>query len=241
MAKIFRKIRFRSLRRDRMAKYLAYALGEIVLVVIGILIALQINDYYSGKKEEQLELGLLKELKSNLEVNIANLENDIVAQKIGSRSIERILEFEGGGIPYNDSLPYHLAEANYAPDVVLTASAFEMLKSEGLGLIKEDSLRQAIITLFEIDYPTLMQETKRLEDQLWPTVVTPLYQKHFKVENNLWIPVDFNEWVSDREFFNMMSFRGALRDQSTFIKQRTAEKTAAVVQLIDNRLSREGL
>ena len=238
MSKIFRKIRFSSLRRGRIGRYMAYALGEIVLVVVGILIALQINDYYAVQKEQQRELGLLKELKSNLEVNIANLNKDIEAQKIGYRSIQQILAFEGGGIPYNDSLPYHLAEANYAPDVVLTASAFETLKSEGLGLIKDDSLRQAIITLFEVDYPTLMQETKRLEDQLWPTAVTPLYQKHFRSENNLWIPTDFEAWVKDSEFFNMLSFRGALRNQSTYMKTDSAKKTKEIIELIEKRLSK---
>ena len=237
MSKIFRRIRFSSMHRGRIGRYMAYALGEIVLVVIGILIALQINDYYAVQKEVQREIGLLKELKANLRVNVANLNRDIEAQIIGYRSIQRILDFEGGEIPYNDSLPYHLAQANYAPDVVLTASAFETLKSEGLGLIKEDSLRQAVITLFEVDYPTLMQETKRLEDQLWPTVVTPLYQKYFKSENYVWIPTDFEAWVNDSEFFNMMSFRGALRNQSTTMKKITARKTQDVITLIDKRLS----
>ncbi|MCJ7468295.1 MAG: hypothetical protein MUO53_16570, partial [Maribacter sp.] len=118
----------------------------------------------------------------------------------------------------------------------LTSSAFETMKSTGLDIIRSDSLRQAILTLFEVDYPTLMQETRRLEDQLWPAVVTPLYQKHFKSKNNLWIPNDYDHWLKDIEFFNMLSFRGTLRKNSTVIKTQTAQKTEAVIKLIDAAL-----
>ncbi len=64
MIKFFRKIRQRLLTKNKFSKYLLYAIGEIVLVVIGILIALQINNYNTDKKDikkEQLYLNALYE------------------------------------------------------------------------------------------------------------------------------------------------------------------------------------
>ena len=51
--KIFRKIRQKLLTENKFSKYLIYALGEIVLVVIGILIALQINNWNQSKQEQK--------------------------------------------------------------------------------------------------------------------------------------------------------------------------------------------
>ena len=54
MRKIFRKIRYDLMKKNKTGKYLKYAIGEIVLVVIGILIALQINNWNENKKKYKL-------------------------------------------------------------------------------------------------------------------------------------------------------------------------------------------
>ena len=55
MIKFFRKIRQKLLSEDKFSKYLLYAIGEIILVVIGILIALQINNWNQNRLNKQLE------------------------------------------------------------------------------------------------------------------------------------------------------------------------------------------
>ena len=55
MIKFFRKIRQKLLSEDKFRKYLLYAIGEIILVVIGILIALQINNWNQNRLNKQLE------------------------------------------------------------------------------------------------------------------------------------------------------------------------------------------
>lgn len=66
MLRFFRQIRQRLLTENRFGKYLLYAVGEILLVVIGILIALQVNSWNEALKEEQLAKKYLKSLKSDL-------------------------------------------------------------------------------------------------------------------------------------------------------------------------------
>ena len=70
-----------------MRKYSLYAVGEILLVMVGILLALQVNNWNEEKKAGIVEVNLLEELKSNLETNIRNLEND---NAFASRSNEWI-------------------------------------------------------------------------------------------------------------------------------------------------------
>lgn len=66
MAKIFRKIRQNIISDKKVINYLLYAIGEIVLVVIGILIALSINNSNELKKTRDAEKVYLKEIKSDL-------------------------------------------------------------------------------------------------------------------------------------------------------------------------------
>ena len=67
MIKFFRKIRQKLLTENKFSKYLIYAIGEIVLVVVGILIALQINNQNESRKEKELEIELINLLISDLE------------------------------------------------------------------------------------------------------------------------------------------------------------------------------
>ncbi|OZV68172.1 DUF6090 family protein [Winogradskyella aurantia] len=66
MIKFFRTIRYDLMEKNKIGRYLKYALGEIVLVVIGILIALQINNWNENRKEISKSLNYLKEFRKDL-------------------------------------------------------------------------------------------------------------------------------------------------------------------------------
>ncbi len=218
-------------------KYLRYAIGEIILVVIGILIALQINTWNENRRSNKREKNLLIELKANLLTNVNNLNSDIDRQEKSARILHVLLDYLDHQKPYIDSLDYYFAEADIAPDVVLTSSAFETLKSTGLDLIKKDGLRKEILNLFEVTYPTLMQNTKRIEDQVWSTASVPMYQKHFRREiNGQARPIDYDALLQDKEFTNMLSFRVSLREASTSDKIQAVNETQKLIEFIENEL-----
>ena len=73
MIKFFRKIRLNLLSENKFRNYLFYAIGEIVLVVIGILIALQINTWSENEKIKKEEKILITGLIQNIEDDIRNL------------------------------------------------------------------------------------------------------------------------------------------------------------------------
>ena len=67
MIKFFRKIRYDLMEKNKTGKYLKYAIGEIILVVIGILIALYINNWNNNQnnlnKSNEFAIRLLKEVE----------------------------------------------------------------------------------------------------------------------------------------------------------------------------------
>ena len=78
MIKFFRKIRQNMIKENKASKYLLYAIGEIVLVVIGILIAISINNWNENnklaKKETTLLISLQKEIEANINILKFNIE-----------------------------------------------------------------------------------------------------------------------------------------------------------------------
>ncbi|WP_143094885.1 DUF6090 family protein [Bizionia echini] len=81
MIKFFRKIRQNLLMENKTGKYLKYAFGEIILVVIGILIALQINNWNEQRKDRTKEKIILKQLQEDYQANLNQLEEKMATRE----------------------------------------------------------------------------------------------------------------------------------------------------------------
>ena len=157
MIKFFRHIRQRLLSENKFSKYLLYAIGEIVLVVIGILIALQINTWNENRKdriEEQILYGtLISSLESDLEDvidKISIVESALEAQKIFmTHSFEAI---EGKyEINQIEDLLYSLSESSrsFFPNYGLYN---KISNNNQIDLIRSADLQMKIIELYEQYY-----------------------------------------------------------------------------------------
>ena len=92
MIKFFRKIRQNLLMENKTGKYLKYAVGEIVLVVIGILIALQISNLNQEKKDRDYEIKMLSEIEKGLRLDLSNLQENFDSYTTLNNTIEHFTE-----------------------------------------------------------------------------------------------------------------------------------------------------
>ncbi len=132
-----------------MKRYLIYAIGEILLIVIGILIALQINNWNNQKKSNEVEHKLLTELYDIVVDDIQFIESTINRNELNQSSCQIILSHFDKNLPYHDSLNIHFQNANSWAKLLLRTSAFENAKSYGLHLIKNDSTRFLLTNIYE--------------------------------------------------------------------------------------------
>ena len=91
MIKFFRKIRQNLLSEGKTGKYLKYAIGEIFLVVIGILIALQINNWNEHRKDLAQEQLILKQLRAKYQNNLQQLNEKILMRTQAMSSCNALL------------------------------------------------------------------------------------------------------------------------------------------------------
>lgn len=92
MIKFFKKPRYDLMEKNKTGKYFKYAIGEIILVVIGILIALQINNWNESRNQSKKELLLMSNLKNDIKEDIISLERQdsifLIFQTNGAIGIE---------------------------------------------------------------------------------------------------------------------------------------------------------
>jgi sensor domain CHASE-containing protein len=81
MIKFFRKIRYDLMEKNKTGKYFKYAIGEIILVVIGILIALSINNWNQSQKEKQIETQYLNNIVRDLNEQLNSIDTQMQTEQ----------------------------------------------------------------------------------------------------------------------------------------------------------------
>lgn len=143
MIKFFRNIRQSLIKEGKTTNYLKYAIGEIVLVVIGILIALQINNWNTKRLEKIEEIGLLLKLQSEFETNQENLKFILKEQENVIENLRYLLSHTGPNpiIMPDDSLTICMVTLAYLPKYVPKKGILTSAISSGkIAAITNDSL-----------------------------------------------------------------------------------------------------
>lgn len=151
---LFRRIRSALINKNKVWKYLAYAIGEIFLVVIGIYIAIQFNNWNEGKRNQRL-------IQTNIGILIENLQKDSISM---AKSIEIITE----RIASNELIKKRLNQESANLDTLVKIVRFEFSpKIHGVTFANDDAY-QAMNQLGEIN---LMEKHLRQD-------VFGLYSRH---------------------------------------------------------------
>ena len=163
MLKFFRGIREKLLREGKTTHYLKYALGEIVLVVIGILIALQINNWNENRKDNLVEQQLLKALLIEFKANLNTLDEVIASNDSNIKNSVLLGQYTGPTLPNYDEtelsqllVGIFKIEPRFSPT---QGTVQEIINSGKLSILKDSKLREALS-----DWQSTLEKVKRQED-----------------------------------------------------------------------------
>tara|TARA_B100000497_G_C7675413_1_gene407980 strand:- start:329 stop:1018 length:690 start_codon:yes stop_codon:yes gene_type:complete len=190
-------------KSSRTSRYLLYAFGEIFLVVIGILIALQINNWNEWRRDRTKEKQVLNEILVSLEKNKEVLLDRLYWINEFQKSSQVILMSLDGKIPFSDTLGTHFSRARFTGvgniSGLCSESGYTALKLTGYNIIKSDNLKLKIVEAFESTLPVLFAAAeynfhKNLQEY---------YLRNFKDGGKL--PHDFSLLKQDLYFQEMIS------------------------------------
>ena len=171
MIKFFRHIRQKLLTENKFSRYLLYAIGEIILVVIGILLALQINNWNENRKAQKKEQELLLQLQSEFESNLKQLDGKIALRIAMINASFKLLEYVDYPSKRNhDSILNHLGYTVLSPtfDPIVN----DINSSGRIDLIQSTELKEKL-SLWTSE---IIQVTE--EEQVW---------LHYR--NNYYMPI----------------------------------------------------
>jgi len=140
MIKFFRHIRQNMIKNNRRSQYMLYAFGEIILVVMGILIALQINNWNEFKKNRAFEEEILTQVQVNLIKDKLTLESISSNFEKAITSSNKVLK-EKWNNQDMDSLKFWLGDIIQFDRFQPLTNAYDVLKSKGLDQISNKQLR----------------------------------------------------------------------------------------------------
>ena len=185
MLRFFRQIRQRLLpiaigTDNKFSKYLLYAVGEILLVVIGILIALQINNWNEDRQIRQKEEVILNSLKAELIVNLAELKSDYKGNESFLQSTLRIYDIIKNKPPETDSMYYHFYNSVQFNYFFPKTSVYQTLRSGDLNILRSDSLKNIITDIYESGFSRLLKKVDTRRNA--PRILFPYYQEHFRTQ-----------------------------------------------------------
>ncbi len=241
MIPFFRKIRKQFADDNKPLKYMRYAIGEIVLVVIGILIALSINNWNENRKNRITERKILLIIAENLEQNINDLEQILEWIERNDRSADIIFSVLRERIQENDTLGYHwhkaiLNNANFT----LSKGGYEALKNTGIEIISNEKLKTEIVKLYENTYLILEGRLK------WGTEVNPSWDKYI-IKNfrrgvgddgGALYPRNYDFILNDDYFLGLLELAASQRSFfKRFIKE-SLDSSQGVLQLVQDELDK---
>lgn len=206
MIKFFRHIRQSMINQNRTKKYLLYAIGEIILVVIGILIALGINNWNENQKIKKIEKKYLAELTEALELDILDLRSNIENSQKTIESIDLLLNHFENNLPYNDSLNIHFSRSSLFTNLITNASVYEKLVSIGLDIISSDGLQAKIVRYYDYSSPYLRKNEEVIVNPHHNLSVRPTMIEKF---NYSWllkpaIPNSYETLKSDSAYLSLL-------------------------------------
>ncbi len=232
MIKFFRPIRERLLNENKFSKYLLYAIGEIVLVVIGILIALSINNWNEGQSKRKAELNFYRNTKQQLlddADNIASvLEDNIILNKQFSYAIKLI---QANDKSKKDSLGKIAVNLIDYSDFDGQGNIYEtMVNSGDVKLLRNPEIIEKIRRLEETYFYMNRMETIHFDAimSIVPEIIPNIRLSTSKVENE--------EYLYGLVFENLFVLTHSITFEKDEVYNDIINEIESIIQLIDNEI-----
>ena len=230
MINFFRKIRKQLANDNKPLKYMRYAIGEIVLVVIGILIALQINNWNESQKLKKYEKGTLKQIQENLNRDLQSLEEIIENRKKSVLAVDKILSYPKNN-PQPDSLHLWIGQLMQFDEFASISNSYYALKLKGIEIIRNEKLRKLLGEYYETEIKKIelgCNDIKMEFTQDWiPIFDKEFTEMHFKQYG---VPKNTNDFLANEYYMTKIKHR---RNNHYFVQLVIENGKTKAAELLD--------
>jgi len=185
-----------------------HAVGEVFLIVVGVLVALAVNNWNTDRQDRQTELSLLQELRAALTADLDVLKGAETGFQSRKQKIEALRDHVGRAEPYAESLNADFGIVLGIWPIHFNRSPYEVLKAKGLNLVSNDSLRLKVVHVYDQVYADY-QESQEDDRNVIFEVVRPYYLTAFRNIRfqETATPINYESIVRDQLFRNILEYR----------------------------------
>ena len=237
MINFFRKLRQQLLSQNKVSKYLLYAIGEIALVMIGILLALQVNNWNESKKQKNFANKILNAITISIKKNIVYYEFVIDYNEDGNQSAEIILNHLDKNLSYHDSLDIHFSHAIQYSTPIIRNAGYESLKSYGLSIIENDSILEALEVYNDGFIETLVLRQEYYFSNTVLPVLTELFET-VAIRSDM-KPFDYDELKNSRKYRSILNTSIANRNDQNKWYKIWLQSIKDIEKMIDEELQNQ--
>lgn len=160
------------MNQNKTIRYFKYAVGEIVLIVLGILLALYLNNVNGKFQQKKEEIKVLNEIKSNLQSSIVSFQRTIETESEYLKQNKKILDYMDQDKEYSTELDHAFGIYFWTLSSNPVTVGYEYLKSRGIELITNDNLRNKISFMFENEFAIIKNENELWANNLQQNIPT---------------------------------------------------------------------
>lgn len=244
MIKFFRHIRQQLLSENKFSRYLIYAIGEIILVVIGILIALSINNWNQARLNKSLSNEFHERLADELDAISTRLDNDAKRAAQMVNYIGKSVHILRKGVlteTGKDSLNFTLRNFFQFVRIDGELKTFQEMESTGqLGLIYNKELKNETL-----EYLTLLEVVSKMYDQMANQVNdTKLIDRHVALlldpdSINSILDYDFKDLANDDFLINRMARFGYFWQTKQHFSELLSESSKKLGEFYSSELNKK--
>jgi hypothetical protein len=207
MLRFFRQIRQRLITDNKFSKYLLYAVGEILLVVIGILIALQVNTWTENSQTRAIELKTLEELRADLIQTQQDIQSDSVNFQRIIHSNKIILRHMDEALPFHDSLIPHFIQMDPFQTFSINRTTFDNIRQNGTSTITNDSIRLEVSDFYTRPINLYKELESRMLFQHCENYFKPMIMEAFEtLDSDGLIPKDYSAFMANSNYRQVLKW-----------------------------------
>ena len=249
MIKFFRKIRYNLMETGKTGKYFKYAIGEIILVVIGILIALQINNWNENNKQERKAKNYLEALKIELVDNSMKMEFiSKRARKDLKIAVKLLKDLNDESVIIDNEYMNHTRLIPIYKYELGNSVLLDIVSSGALDNLPNENLKRKILNVHQL-YQNYDKSYLNAKDT-WDKYLLPYLNQHMNV-TNLWDSLsvvkmpklkyknNLEAFVNNKTFANILASRMRMLANIDNGMERSKPKIEALITDIENYLSND--
>ena len=249
MIHLIRQIRRGLLNQGKFQRYVLYAIGEILLVMIGILLALQVNNWNENNKRRSQEARLLVQLNNDLRSNLTEIKELHDFTIIRTQAKDSILYFLQYPDQFDKKIRAYLHAVQMAGIFNLASAAYKSIESGGISVLSNDSLRAKISHMYEYHFHNI-HERRTLDYNIISQRLLPFYNHHLIPGQIAWdnsllgdhhalnTPQNPEALLTNQQFINILTELHTMARARRYMQETTIEELEKLILTIDQEIER---